>query len=154
MAWQTPFSEKEDQFIRRNWPELGTAGTARALGRSKSGVKGRVAALGLRDGQAAMPARVTAARKGAPRTLREVAAQGDEKETLEALRDVLAQRIMETDSARDTAALAKRMIEVGERIAEVRDAGKAENPGKQGAGVTSFDVIARRNAGRRAASQG
>ena len=153
MAWQTPFSEKEDQFIRQNWQKLGTTGTARQLGRSRSGVKGRVAALGLRDGQAATPARVTAA-PGRRMDLREVAAQGDEKETLEALRDVLAERIMETDSARDTAALAKRMIEVGERIAEVRDAGRAEKPARQGAGVTSFDVIARRNAGRRAASQG
>ncbi|MBQ9000326.1 MAG: hypothetical protein IJ087_00535 [Eggerthellaceae bacterium] len=154
MAWQTPFSEAEDQFIRGSWPDMGPAEIARHLGRSRTGVSHRVTKLGLREGQCPdAPARMGHGRRGAdsrPKTMAEAARSGDEQKVLETLRDVLAERIDATTSARDTAALAKRMIEVGARIEEVRDGGK---PQGKGAEVTSFDVIASRRAGRRATAQ-
>lgn len=155
MAWSKPFSKEEDQYIRKNYPAMGPSDIARHLGRSRQGVSNRVGALGLREKEPTMPARVVdacdARRKG-PESLVDVARRGDELATLEALRDVLAHRIVETDSARDTASLAKRMLEVGERITEVKKDGSKQK--KEGAGVSRFDVIAGRNAGRRAAAQG
>lgn len=158
MAWQTPFSEKEDQFIRKNWPAMGPAEIARSLGRSRTGVSHRITKLGLRGSSCSnAPARMEHGSRGAaarPKTMAAAARTDDEQKVLETLRDILAERIDATESARDTAALAKRMIEVGERIAEVRAASQKQQSSNRGSGVTSFDVIARRNAGRRAASQG
>lgn len=155
MAWQTPFSEQEDQFIRKNYPEKGPTEIAYLLGRSRSGVSHRITTLGLREEECTTRACVVhgeQTRKTRPETLLEVSSKGDEQKTLEALRDVLAARIDATDSPRDTAALAKRMVEVGKRIAELRSVDAAEKA-KQRVEVTSFDVIAGRYAERRAAAQ-
>ena len=133
---------------------MGPSEIARHLGRSRTGVSGRIAALGLRGNASITPARVMDAADERVRTresLVSVARRGDEKETLEALRDIIAERIVSTDSARDTASLAKRMLEVGERITEL---GKGEKSAKKAVSeVSRFDVIAGRNAGRRKASQ-
>lgn len=160
MPWQTPFSAKEDQFIRKNWPGMGPSEIARKLGRSRGGVSHRITALGLRGEACSTRARMKHADNPlvehtaipAAGSLLDVSRNGDEIKTLEALRDILAERIDATQSARDTATLAKRMIEVGERIAEVRDAGKKATHA-QGVEVTRFDVIARRNAENRKAAK-
>jgi len=155
MAWNKPFSKEEDQFIRKKYPKMGPSEIARHLGRSRQGVSKRIGTLGLRAELSTTRARMVDAsdrRPKEPKTLVEVARQGDEKATLEALRDILAVRIVDTDSARDVAALSKRMLEIGERITELgKDSAKEK---KEGAGVSRFDVIAGRNANRRAAAQG
>ena len=154
MAWNTPFSKKEDQFIKRSYPAKSPSEIARHLGRSRSGVNGRIYALGLREKESVMRARVTDSADGQKRgfeTLLRVARRGDEKETLEALRDILAERIDTTESARDIATLAKRLLEVGERITELGSK-KPESKDAR-AEVTSFDVIAGRNAKRKKAAK-
>ena len=157
MAWQKPFSEQEDEFIRRNWPVKTPTEIAAILGRSRPGVSARITKLGLRDGPSTMRARVI----DAPQKPRDSAAalaaasrRGDEKEILETLRDVVIERIS-TCSSRDTAALAKRLMEIGERIAEIDGAGEPNKKKKaKSAEVTTFEVIARRRAERRKAAEG
>ena len=159
MAWSTPFSKKEDQFIRKSYPKMKVCDIAKHLGRSRQGVSRRIGVLGLRKetsttrarmGDASLATHKTSEKP--PKGLREVARLGDEQKTLEELRDVLAARLMETESARDTAALSKRMIEVGRRITELQRAKNAGNKAPD-VEVTRFDVIAGRNAERRKAAQ-
>jgi hypothetical protein len=70
-----------------------------------------------------------------------VAASGDHLATLEALRGVLAEAIVLSDSARDVAALSARLTEVLAAIEKVR--------GQAPAAVSAVDQIAERRARRK-----
>lgn len=74
----------------------------------------------------------------------EVACTGDQLATLRALRDRIALTIDETESARDVAALARRLQEVMAAIERL-------DPSKRGDAV---DEIAARRAGRGGATSG
>ncbi len=157
MAWQKPFSEQEDEFIRRNWPAKTPTEIAAILGRSRPGVSARITKIGLRGGPSTIRARVI----DAPRKPRDSGAvlaaasrKGGEKEILEALRDVVIERI-NACNPRDTAALAKRLMEIGERIAEIdgaREPDKKKNA--KSAEVARFEIIAGRRSERRKAAEG
>lgn len=75
------------------------------------------------------------------RRLPDIAAGGDERATLSALRQIIAERIDETTSARDTASLVARMQAVLERIAEL--------DGKEPKKVSAVDELAARRRTRR-----
>lgn len=77
------------------------------------------------------------ARKIAP-----VAKKGDRAETLRVLRDRIAFQLDETDSARDVAALAQRLLDVERELAEL----------KAPAATSPADQIAARRAARQASA--
>lgn len=77
---------------------------------------------------------------------------GDYVETLEALRDKLADSISHSNSGRDVAALSKTLLAVMDRLREQGEeqAGKS----RRDAEVTAFEVIAGKRTGRRDAAEG
>lgn len=91
MAWSKPFTEEEDEYIRTVFPQMRTGAIAMKLGRSPSGVRNRIAALGLRSEAATMRAREMVAeedrRGGAQDTL----------SMLRELRGVLRQALMDAE---------------------------------------------------------
>ena len=156
MAWSTAFSKQEDQFIRKNYPQMGPTEIAKRLGRSRQGVSARITKLGLRQNKSTKRARVIDEKpeqKKGYETLLRVAKRGDEKEMLETMRNILAERIDETESARDTATLMKRMLEVGARLSELNGSSEKKKE-KKTAEVTRFEVIASKRAAHRAAAKG
>lgn len=60
MAWSKPFTQEEDEYIESVFPQMRTGAIAAKLGRSASGVRSRIAALGLRQEPAMMRARARA----------------------------------------------------------------------------------------------
>lgn len=79
--------------------------------------------------------------------LPESARSGDRLKALEDLRNLLADTITATDSARDVAALSARLTDVLTQIAEV----KAGQPQKKG---TALDEVNERRAARQAKAAG
>lgn len=156
MAWQKPFSEQEDEFIRMNWPAKTPTELAKLLGRSRPGVSARITKLGLRGGASAMRARVVDApvrQKDSVSAMASAASSGGEIEVLEALRSALIESFGEA-AVKDRQAIAKRIMEASERISEISGEKGAARKDKAGAEVTPFEVIARKRAARRQAAQG
>ena len=83
-----------------------------------------------------------------PRSLPVVAAEGDRLATLETVRDHLAQQIDECESARDTAALGRLLVDV---LAQIDAAGGS---GGQSAEDRTFDELSKRRGGRGAGPTG
>ena len=84
------------------------------------------------------------------------AKSGDRLRTLEELRDILAKTIAYCESARDMAALSKRLMEVLDEIAQIKGSGRCqpETAAHERDEVPRFEVIAGRRAERRKAAQG
>lgn len=95
MAWSKPFTKEEDEYIKSVFPQMRTGAIATKLGRSVSGVRNRIATLGLREEAAMSHARARA------REEEHASGPGDDhQDTLAALRElrgVLRRALMDAE---------------------------------------------------------
>lgn len=129
MAWSKPFTEEEDEYIRTVFPQMRTGAIAQKLGRSPSGVRARIAALGLREEAAILRTRACA-HEGEPAKQAQDGTQ-DTLSMLRELRGVLRCALMDAEP-RNIPSISAEYRETLEAIEKIENGGEGGEGGEGG----------------------